>query len=75
MRRIFFTALWDAQGIIRIKYLEQGKSITKHYYFASLDKFDEVLKEKRPHLKKKKIPFHHDNAPANSFLLTTEKLL
>lgn len=73
--KVMATVFWDAQGIIFIDYLEKGRTITGQYYCALLDKFNAALKAKRPHLKKKKILFHHDNAPAHSCLLTTEKLL
>lgn len=69
------TIFWDAHGIILIEYLEKGRTITGQYYCALLDKFDATLKEKRPHLQRKKILFHHDNAPAHSSLLVTQKLL
>lgn len=73
--KVMATIFWDAHGIILIDYLEKGRTITSQYYCALLDKFDAALKEKRPHLQRKKILFHHDNAPAHSSLLTTEKLI
>lgn len=39
-----------------------------------LDKFPIEVMKKRPHLVKKKFPFHHDNAPANSFAIAMIKM-
>lgn len=72
--KVMATVFWDSQGIILIDYLEKGRTITGQYYCDLLDTFDAALKAKRPHLKKKKILFHHDNAPAHSCRLATEKL-
>jgi len=69
------TVFWDSQGVIHIDYLEKGKTITGVYYSELLDRFDSALKEKRPRLKRKKVLFHHDNAPAHSARITTQKLL
>ena len=49
MPRIF----WDSHGIILIDYLQKEKTITGEYYASLLDRFDAILKEKRPHLAKK----------------------
>ncbi len=37
--------------------------------------FDAELKKKRLHLAKKKVLFHHDNAPAHSSAVTMAKLV
>ena len=44
------------------------------YYVTLSDKLDERIKKKRPHLKKKKILFHEENAPAHSFIKEMVKL-
>lgn len=38
---------WDASDIIYIDYLGKGKTITDEYYANLLDRFNDVLKEKR----------------------------
>ena len=48
------TIFWDSHGIILIDYLQKGRTITGRYYASLLDRFDAILKEKRPHLAKKK---------------------
>ena len=49
--KVMASIFWDASGIIFIDYLEKGKTITGEYYCTLLDKLDEEIKKKRPHLK------------------------
>ncbi|GFV37301.1 histone-lysine N-methyltransferase SETMAR [Trichonephila clavipes] len=56
------TAFGDSHGVILIKYLQKEKTITGAYYASLLDKLKSELEEKQPHLQKKKILFHPDNA-------------
>jgi len=56
---------WDAEGILFLDYLENGKTITEEYYSNLLTRPDEKICKKRPGLQKKKIIFHQDNAPAH----------
>lgn len=72
--KVMATIFWDSKGIILIDYLQKGKTITGQYYSELLDKFDKKLKETRPHLYKKKILCHHDNAPAHSSRVVAAKL-
>lgn len=72
--KVMASIFWDAHGIIFIDYLEKGKTITGEYYVTLLDRLDKEIKEKRPHLKKKKVLFHHDNAPAHSSMKAMVKL-
>lgn len=69
------TVFWDSRGIIFTDYLEKGRTITGQYYADLLDRFDAELMKKRPHLAKKKVLFHHDNAPAHSSAIATAKLV
>ena len=55
------TVFWDARGIIHIDYLPSKQTINGDY-IALLDRFNNILKKKRPHLAKKKVLFHQDNA-------------
>lgn len=73
--KVMATVFWDAEGIILIDYLEKGRTITGQYYSALLDKFDAAWKKERTLPYRKKLLFHHDNAPAHSCLLATQKLL
>lgn len=72
--KVMASVFWDAQGIIFIDYLEKGKTITGAYYSSLLDRLKEEVKQKRPHLAKKKIRYHHDNAPSHSSLIAQGKL-
>ena len=65
---------WDAKVILLIDYLEKGRIITREYYSNLLTKLDKKIREKRPSLEKKKINFHHDNAPTHKSVLTMGKL-
>ena len=48
-------------GVIFIKYLKKGRTISGVYYAASLGRLVDEIRKKRPHLKKEKIVFHYDN--------------
>ena len=73
-RKVMATIFWDSSGIILIDYLQSRITITGEYYASLLDRFDAILKEKRLHLAKKKVLFHHDNAPAHTSSIATAKL-
>ena len=60
------SVFWDAHGVISINYLEKGRTITGAYYAALLDRLFHEIRKKGPYLKKKKILFHHDNAPSHT---------
>lgn len=72
--KVMASVFWDSQGIIFIDYLEKGKTINSDYYIALLDRLNEEIAKKRPHLKKKKILFHQDNAPCHKSMKTMAKL-
>ena len=63
--KVMASVFWDAEGIFFIDYLEKGKKITGEYYSSLLTRLDEKIREKRPGLRKKKIIFHQDSAPAH----------
>ncbi|MBZ5797319.1 hypothetical protein K8353_45610, partial [Burkholderia contaminans] len=60
--KVMATVFWDSRGVIHIDYLEKGKMMAGEYNSQLLGRFDTVLKQKRPHLGKKKVLFHQDNA-------------
>ena len=53
--KVMATIFWDSHGIILIDYLQKEKTVTGEYYASLLDRFDAILKEKRPHLVKKSV--------------------
>lgn len=67
------TVFWDTRGIILIDYLQKGQTINGEYYANLLQCLSDEVKRKRPHLAKKKILFHHDNAPAHSSVVSMAK--
>jgi Transposase. len=69
------TVFWDSQGVIYIDYLKKGKTVTGLYYAKLLGRFDAELQKKRPYLAKKKVFFHHDNAPALTSAIATARLV
>lgn len=72
--KIMAIVFWDAQGIILIDYLVSQRTITGKYYVGLLNNLNKEIKKKRPHLQKKKVLFHHDNAPAHRYWETEQKL-
>lgn len=56
------------------EFREKGKTITGAYYAALLDRLNDAIKEKRPHLKKKKVLFHQDNASAHKSMIAMAKI-
>lgn len=72
--KVLASVFWDAHGILLIDYLETKKTITGQYYANLLDRLNEAIKIKRPHLAKKKIIFHQDNAPAHTSMIAMAKL-
>jgi hypothetical protein len=63
--KVMASVLWDSKGILLIDYLQKGKTITGQYYTTLLEKLKTAIQEKRPGMAKKKVLFHHDNAPSN----------
>ena len=64
--KVITSVFWDIHGVIFIDYLKKGRSITKAYYAALLDRLVDEFKKKCPHLKKKRTLFHDDNAPSHT---------
>lgn len=72
--KVMATVFWDSRGVVLIDYLEQGRTITGAYYSSLLDKLNDAIKVKRPHLAKKRVLFHQDNAPAHKSRVVAAKL-
>ena len=54
--------------------LEKGKTVKEEYYAGLLQRLNQKIENRRPHSAKKKILFHHDNAPAQTFVVVIAKL-
>lgn len=72
--KVMASVFWDSHGIIFIDYLEKGKTITGAYYASLLDKLKEEISKNRPHLQKKKVLFHQDNAPSHTSTVAMAKI-
>lgn len=64
--KVLATIFWDSEGIIMVDFLEDQKSINATYYEAALRKLRCEISKKRPGKLRKRILFHHDNAPAHT---------
>jgi len=67
-RKIIASVFWDAHSIIFIYYLQKGRIVMKGYYAVLLDKLNDEIKKKWPHMAKKKVLYHYDNAPSHTSL-------
>ncbi|XP_018349932.1 PREDICTED: histone-lysine N-methyltransferase SETMAR-like [Trachymyrmex septentrionalis] len=72
--KVMASVFWDAHGILFIDYLEKGGRINSEYYMALLTRLKAEIVENRPHMAKKKIIFHQDNAPCHKSMATMVKL-
>ncbi|XP_032676157.1 histone-lysine N-methyltransferase SETMAR-like [Odontomachus brunneus] len=72
--KVLATVFWNAHGIILINYPEKGRTITGENYASLLDRLNDEIKKKRPHLTKKKILFYQDIAPAHKSIKAMAKL-
>lgn len=71
--KVMASVFWDAHGIIFIDYLQKGQTINSDYYIALLERLKGEITEKRPHMAKKKVLFHQDNAPCHKSIKTMAK--
>ncbi|KAL7726109.1 hypothetical protein ACLKA6_010156 [Drosophila palustris] len=72
--KVMASVFWDAHGIIFIDYLQKGQTINSDYYMALLERLKDEIAKKRPHMAKKKVLFHQDNAPCHKSMKTMAKL-
>ena len=61
--KVMASVFCNVHGILFIDYLAKSETINSNYYGALLDRLSAELKKKRPHMQKKKVLFHQDNAP------------
>ena len=61
-------------GILFIDYLEKGRTLNSDYYIALLERLNIEIAKKWPHVAKKKVRFHQDNAPCHKSMKTMAKL-
>ena len=68
------SVFWDARSIIFIDYLQKGETINGEYYANFSQRLSDEIKKKGPHLAKKKVLSHQDNAPVHTFVITMAKI-
>ncbi|GFV66395.1 mariner Mos1 transposase [Trichonephila clavipes] len=68
------SVFWGANRIISIDYLGKGKTIDGAYCANLLQRLNEEIKQKRPHLAKKKMLFHQDDAPTQKSVIAMTKI-
>ena len=69
------TVFWSAREIIYTDYMEKEQTITGAYYASLLHRLSQEIKKKLPHLKKKKIIFHQDNARVHIYAVSMAKIM
>jgi len=72
--KVMASVFWDARGIIFIDYLQKGRTINGEYYANLLQRLGDEIKEQRPHVAKKKVLFHQDNAPVHTSIIAMAKI-
>lgn len=72
--KVMATVFWDACGIIHIDYLQKGQTITGQYYASLLGQLKEKIRQKRPHLQRKKPLFLQDNARVHTCAISMSKI-
>ena len=55
------SVFWDMHGMLLIGFLPKGQTINSDYYIDLLDRLEDAIKRKRPHMAKKKPLFQQDN--------------
>ena len=61
-------------AILLVDFLPKGQTINSDYYIALLNRLEDAIKKKRPHMAKKKSLFPEDNAPVHQSMKTMVKL-
>ncbi|XP_014475531.1 PREDICTED: histone-lysine N-methyltransferase SETMAR-like, partial [Dinoponera quadriceps] len=72
--KVMAYVFWDAHCILFIEYLEKAQTINSNRYIGQLDRLKEEISKKRPHMQRKKLLFHRDNASCHKSLVTMAKL-
>jgi len=70
-RKTMLCVWWDQEGVIYYKLLKSSETVDAHRYHQQLIKLHRVLREKRPHYRKRhgKLISLHDNAPLHTTMV------
>ena len=71
--KLMASVFWDMHGILLIDFFPKGQTINSDYYIALLDRLEDAIKKKRPHMAKKKPLFQQDNTPVHKSMKTMVK--
>ena len=72
--KVMASIFWDVHGILFIDYLDKGQPINSDYYMAILNRLCAEIEKKWPHMQKKKVLFHQNNAPCHKSIKTMVEL-
>ena len=60
--KVMACVFWDMHGILLIDFLPKGQTINSDYYIALLDRLEDAIKKKKPHIAKNKPLFQQDRS-------------
>ena len=72
--KVLTSVFWDAQCILFIDYLEEGRTINSKYYIALLVRLKEEITKKTATNEEEKVLFHEVNALCHKSIRTMAKL-
>lgn len=67
------TVFWGSYGIIIVDNLDREKTMNSEYV-TLLQQLSDKIRKKRPHLLKKGVLLHHDDAPAYKSMVAMAKI-
>ena len=71
--KVMASVFWDMHGILLIDFLPKGQTNNSDYFIDLLDRLEDTIKKKRPHMAQKKPLFQQDNAPVHRSMKTMVK--
>jgi histone-lysine N-methyltransferase SETMAR len=74
-KKVMLSVWWNYEGVLHFELIPNGRSVDGELYCEQLDRVHEVLKTRYPALvNRKRVLYHHDNAPAHRSRLAKEKI-
>lgn len=71
--KVMVTVFWDADGVLLVDFLEQGRTINGEYYASLLEQLRAAIIEKRRGKMSKGVRLLQDNAPAHKSRVAISK--
>ena len=73
--KVLLTVVFDCNGVVHHELLPQDRTVNKEFYLEIMRRLREAIRQKRTELwKTQSWILHHDNAPADTFMLVREFL-